>query len=128
MSHVQSFIVIKSLLRRRNSISKRASLKKLKTPILPNFNREPFLTSKSILEGSYAFVLFLKWIYILTNERNLQNEHFVRNYSGVKNWLILEYFFRVSFWKPWNYSQNNKWRLFWIFFSKIPKIDYFKTK
>ena len=40
------------------------------TPILPNFNTDPFLTSKLILEGSYAFVFFLQWIYILTNERN----------------------------------------------------------
>ena len=36
------------------------------TPILPNFNTDPFLTSKLILEGSYAFVLFLQWIYIFT--------------------------------------------------------------
>ena len=47
------------------------------TPILLNFNTDPFLTSKLILEGSSAF-LFLQWIYILTNERNLQNEHFGR--------------------------------------------------
>ena len=39
-----------------------------------------FLTLKLILEGSYAFVLFLQWIYNLTNERNLENEHFGRNY------------------------------------------------
>ena len=34
------------------------------TSILPSFNTRPFLTSKLILEGSYAYVLFLKWIYI----------------------------------------------------------------
>ena len=28
-------------------------------PILPNFNTDPFLTSKLVPEGSYAFVLFL---------------------------------------------------------------------
>ena len=28
------------------------------TPILPNFNTDPFLTSKLILKGSYAFVFF----------------------------------------------------------------------
>ena len=38
------------------------------TPILPNFNTNPFLSPKLILEGSYTFVLFLQWIYILTNE------------------------------------------------------------
>ena len=27
-----------------------------------------------------VLLLFLQWIYILTNERNLQNEHFGRNY------------------------------------------------
>ena len=56
------------------------------TPILPNFNTDPFLT---ILEGSYAFVLFLQWIYIVTNERNLQNEHFGRNYSNFGLKMIL---------------------------------------
>ena len=50
------------------------------TPILPNFSIDPFYTSKLILEDSYTFVLFLQWIYILTNERNLQNEHSGRNY------------------------------------------------
>ena len=58
-------------------------------PILPNFNTDPFLTSKLILEGSYAFVLFLKWLYILTNERNLQNEHFGRYYSNFGLKMIL---------------------------------------
>ena len=29
-------------------------------PILPNFNTDPSLTSKLILEGSYDFVLFLQ--------------------------------------------------------------------
>ena len=38
------------------------------TPILTNFNTNPFLSSKLILEGSYTFVLFLQGIYILTNE------------------------------------------------------------
>ena len=52
------------------------------TTILPNFNTKPFLTSKLILEGSYAF-LFLKRIHILTKERTLQNKHFGRNYSGI---------------------------------------------
>ena len=28
-------------------------------PILLNFNTDPFLTSKLVAEGSYAFVLFL---------------------------------------------------------------------
>ena len=58
-------------------------------PILPNFNTDPFLTSKLILEGSYAFVLFLKWLYILTDERNLQNEHFRRYYSNFGLKMIL---------------------------------------
>ena len=44
MAHVQSFIIKNSLLKRTNSISKKASLKKFEnTPILPNFNTEPFL-------------------------------------------------------------------------------------
>ena len=38
-------------------------------PILPNFNADPFLTSKLILEGSFAFILFLQCIYTLGNER-----------------------------------------------------------
>ena len=44
------------------------------------------------------------------------------------NSLILEYSFHVRSWEPWNYSQDNKMRLFLIFFSKIQKIDYFRTK
>ena len=59
------------------------------TPILPNFNTDPFLTSKLNLEVFYAFVLFLQWIYILTNERNLQNEHFGRNYYNFGLRIIL---------------------------------------
>ena len=54
------------------------------TPILPNFNTDSFLTSKLILEGSYAFAFFLQWIYILADERNLQ-KHFGRNYSNFEN-------------------------------------------
>ena len=72
-----------------NSINRKGIVKKIEnTSILPNFNTEPYLTSKLILEGSYAFVLFLKWMYILANERNLWNEHFGRNYSGFnsQNW------------------------------------------
>ena len=59
------------------------------TPILPNFNTDPFLTLKLILEGTYAFVLFIQWIYTLTNEWNLQNEHFERNYSNLGLKMIL---------------------------------------
>ena len=59
LSHFQSFINKKSLLRRIDSINKRASLKKIEnTPILPNFNTESFLTLKLILEGSYAYVCY----------------------------------------------------------------------
>ena len=58
-------------------------------PILPNFNTDPSLTSKLILEGSYDFVLFLQWIYIVTNERNLQYEHFGRNYFDFGFKMIL---------------------------------------
>ena len=59
------------------------------TPILPNFNIDPFLTSKLNSEGSYTFVLFLEWIYILSNVRNLQKEHFGRNYSNFGLKMIL---------------------------------------
>ena len=58
-------------------------------PILPSFNTDHFLTSKLILEGSYAFVLFLQRIFILTNERNLQNERFGRNYFNFGLKMIL---------------------------------------
>ena len=58
-------------------------------PILPNFNTDPSLTSKLILEGSHDFVLFLQWIYIVTNERNLQYEHFGRNYFDFGLKMIL---------------------------------------
>ena len=57
------------------------------TPILPNFNTDPFLTLKLIMESSYAFALFLQWICILTKERNLQNKHFGRNYPNNKEYL-----------------------------------------
>ena len=30
------------------------------TPILPDFNTDPFLTLKLIMESSYAFALFLQ--------------------------------------------------------------------
>ena len=61
------------------------------TSILPNFNTEYFSTSKLILEGSYAFVLFLKWIYILTNKWNLQNEHFWRDtYVEIDKNMLLD--------------------------------------
>ena len=59
------------------------------TRILPIFNTDPSLKSKLILEGSYAFVLFLQWIYILINKRNWQNEHFGRNYSNFGLKMIL---------------------------------------
>ena len=54
LSHFQSFINKKSLLKRINSTAKKFE----NTPILPNFNTDPFLTSKLILEGSYAFFFF----------------------------------------------------------------------
>ena len=44
MAHVRSFIIKNSLLRRTNSISKKASLKEFEnTPIVPIFDTEPFL-------------------------------------------------------------------------------------
>ena len=59
------------------------------TPILPNFNTDHFLIPKLILEGSCAFVLFLQRIYIFTNERNLKNERFGRNYFNFGLKMIL---------------------------------------
>ena len=90
LSHFQSFINKKSILRRINFISKWPLLKNWKPLFYRISIRILFLISKLILEGSYAFVLFLQWIYILTDSRNLQNEHFGGNCSNFGLKMVLE--------------------------------------
>ena len=81
--------------------------------------------------GSFKSALrswFQKLNYLKTSPLRDRKSCYLFFYSKLTNSLILEYSFRVISWKPWNYSQNNKMRLSWNFFSKIPKMDYFRTK
>ena len=67
MAHVQSFIIKNSLLKRTNSISKKASLKKFEnTPILPNFNTEPFLNPVRSRNSSFKKFDILPLSVIIT--------------------------------------------------------------
>ena len=62
-------------------------------PILLNINTDPFLASKLILEGCFVFVLL---IYILTNERNLQNKIL----KEIILILILKWYFKPGILHP----------------------------
>ena len=107
-----------------------------------------FLTKLAVILCTFYFWLFKSDFWRNSSSKKALRSWFQKlNYLRVKlahweignrvicsfiqkltNSLILEYSFRVSSWEPWNYSQNNKMRLFRIFFSKITKIDYFRTK
>ena len=81
MPHFQSFINKKILLRKINSISKKS--------YFTEFQYGSFFDIKTNPGGLLWVCLFLRWIYILTNKRNLQNEHFGRNYSNFGLKMIL---------------------------------------
>ena len=82
-------------------------------------------SSKSVLRSWFRKLNYLRVNLAHQEKENLVIYFFIQKLA---NSLILEKSFRVTSWKPWHYSQYNKMRLFWFFFSKITKIHYFRTK
>ena len=82
-------------------------------------------SSKSALQSWFRKLNYLR---VKPAHKEIENLVIYSFIQKLINLLILEYSFHVNFWKPWNYSQNNKMHLFSNFFSKIPKIDYFRAK
>ena len=64
------------------------------TPILPNFNKDPFL---AILEGSYASVLFLQWIYISLQMKEIYKMSILEEIIPI---LVLKWYFKLGILHP----------------------------